>query len=339
METLGRQTLEARDETQAAYREGYQDLDGNPYWSSTELKNILAGRLTTEGVETDSTELGAVVHKWIEGQLKDKRPYMILDPFLSDEGKVLRKGSKTYVERWREAEAKHGRGNFTILTDSDMAKWGRTAPGLMAFVDDLKTRGEAPGTRLHIERAFLVGWAALSGDAGAIAKAPLGKKPALSVHLEALRQQLVKHEGFCVRAMPDVVVEKADSCQILDWKTTSKETARAMHGQAGELRYWLSLYYYALAVEMVLGKPVTSMQLVMIPKGRESLVRFTHPMGANPLGWDMRELKTLGTRLSQGLALRKRWRETALLDYVVSEDKDGRPTVTAMSEDFKPENL
>ena len=310
MKTLPRGTCGILDHEEDEYRSGYQDTGGNRYWSSSGLKAVLGKKLDSGGSGTKSMDLGNVIHAWLRGQLDDsRRPFLIKDSFKKEDGSAVRANSKEYAARWAEAEEKHGAGNFAVLNNSDMAQWINLQGGLMEFAQQLKNR--AHDSTLHVERVFVAdNQALLADDAGK--PRPLG----MAKGIRELKRQLMETVGrFNIKARPDVVLEHQHTLEILDWKSTAKEDPREMAEQANWLGYWLSLYFYAIALETVLKKRVDHMRLVFIPKKKESLVLVSHdPFGDEPPSWDLENVGTLGERLQNGMDFRKAWESEGIVD-------------------------
>ena len=315
MERMHYNVLEMRDASEEEYQAGYQDADGRRYHGSSDVKNLMAVKIQDHIPPTDAMDFGSMAHRWLASHLDPKRrPFEVLDPFMDETGKILRSNSNDYKARRAEAEKKHGKGNFEVLRASEMKEWIRTAPGLAEYVDGIPSReGWVDATR-HVERAFLISAPQL--EVGSC-KTPI---------LERLRAQLAECGGFNVKAMPDLVLERADACTILDWKKTSKESPTEMAWQAENLGYWFSVYYYAMAVELVMRKPVESVELVFLPMGKDALVRFRRGLDEEPVGWDMAHVDGIGARVRKGLVARKRRQETGLLDCRLLTTQEGKPS-------------
>ena len=312
MRTLPDATLEIRDDDDVEYRSGYQDRKGNKYWTSSDLKNVLGKKLEKDRKPTSSTELGKAIHAYLAGQLDpNRRPFHIMDSFKKEDGKAMRRGTLDFQARWAEAEAKHGKGNFAVLTDSEMSQWMRVMPGVTEFALSLWDAAvRTPGVRNHVERCFLVskenfadtGWSCWL--------------------FERLAEQLRTVPAFALAAKPDLVVERENTVDVYDWKTTTKESLHEIAGQSNALNYWLSMCYYGLGVERVLGKPVHTMKLLYIPKDREALVSASFvPSEAHDdglPGFELENLETMSERIRSGLAFRDQWESKGIVDVKVS---------------------
>ena len=76
--------------------------------------------------------------------------------------------------------------------------------------------------------------------------------------------------GHGMKIRPDLVVVDGVDIDIYDWKTTKEKTLKAFTWQARNLDYLMSLYYYALGVEMATGMEVRSVNIVPLPKSGQS---------------------------------------------------------------------
>ena len=231
--------------------EGY---DKTPIISASAIKRLITQDF--QGPHSKIAELGNTVHAFLS-RYCDEDGYKVLGPFIGADGRAIRANSKEYQARMEETEAKYGRGNFSVLNNTDFNAAKSTLTGAKEYLDALKA--DEGNVEITSEQTLVIG-------------KNFTTNKCITPAAETLRQFILPlFPDHHIKSKIDLLIMVRDPMgkmhyNIVDWKTTSKKTLPDIKRQVLWLEDWFQLQFYAMVVEMVTQIPVRTVSLATLQK-------------------------------------------------------------------------